>query len=181
MLIKNNQQNYGLIAIVLHWLIALVTFFLFGLGLWMVELGYYDAWYKQAFALHEGIGTLLFILLLMRIGWRWMNSTPESPSNHKQWEKTGSYWAHNFLNILLLIITVSGYLIVTSNGDALNVFNLFSITASLNGLSNQVDFVGDCHWLAAWILILLASIHALAALKHHFIDKDKTLKRMLGL
>ena len=181
MLIKNNQQHYGLIAIVLHWLIAIVTFGLFGLGLWMVELGYYDTWYKQAPTLHEGIGVLLFIFLLIRIVWRQINTIPEPLSNHKSWEIKGSYWAKHLLTAVLLMISISGYLIVTAKGEALAVFNLFSIPASLSDLSNQADLAGDFHSLMAWTLILLAVAHALAALKHHFIDKDKTLKRMLGL
>jgi cytochrome b561 len=180
-LLKNDQQHYGLITIVLHWLIAIVTFGLFALGLWMVELGYYDTWYKQAPTVHEGLGVLLFIFLLIRIIWRQVNVRPKPPSNHKSWEKTGAHWAHNLLNALLLIISVSGYLIVTAKGDALHVFNLFTLPASLTGFANQPDLAGDVHWLVAWVLILLAGVHALASLKHHFFDKDNSLKRMLGL
>ena len=181
MLIKNDQHNYGLVAIALHWLIAIVTFALFGLGLWMVELGYYDEWYLQAPSLHEGLGILLFIILLIRIVWRWINARPESPSNHKKWERIGSHLAHELLNLLLLIVSVSGYLIVTAKGEALNVFDLFSVPATLSGFSNQADLAGDFHLLFAWGLIILAGAHALAALKHHFFDNDSTLKRMLGL
>lgn len=181
MLSKNNQQNYGLIAIILHWLIAVVTFGLFGLGLWMTDLGYYDTWYQKAPELHEGVGVLLFIFLLVRIMWRWVNVAPEPPCNHKQWEKTGAHLAHSLLNLLLLVIAISGYLIVTAKGEALTVFTLFSIPASLSEMTNQADLTGDIHLFVAWILVLMAGAHALAALKHHFIDKDKTLKRMLGL
>lgn len=177
--IKNNYQGYGLIAKLLHWSIAIITLLLFGLGLWMVELGYYDSWYQRAPRLHEGMGALVFLLLITRIIWRWINIQPEALVHH-QWEKVAAHVAHRLLNFLLLCITISGYLIVTAKGDALNVFNLINIPASVSGLANQADMAGDAHLLLAWGLILLVGVHALAALKHHFIDKDKTLSRMLG-
>lgn len=66
MKLNNNQLNYGLIAIVLHWLIALLTYGLFGLGLWMVSLGYYDAWYQKFYGRYSpnsrlNNNTLVFI------------------------------------------------------------------------------------------------------------------------
>ena len=178
---NNNQLNYSLITIVLHWLIALLTYGLFGLGLWMVSLGYSDSWYQQAPTLHEGFGVLLFILLLLRIGWMKNTITPQSLNSHKQWEKTGAYLTKALLNLLILVITMSGYLIVTATGDSLSVFSLFSIPASLSGLSNQADWAGEIHIVLSWVLIILSGGHVFAALKHHFVDKDSTLKRMLGL
>lgn len=181
MKLKNDQQNYGLVDMALHWLIAVLTYGLFGLGLWMVDLGYYDNWYQKAPTLHEGFGVLLFMFVLIKIRWKWNTTPPESLASHKQWEKTGAHLAQRLFNILLLVIAISGYLIVTAKGDSLNVFNLFSIPASLSGVSNQADLAGEIHWLLAWILVILSSVHVIAALKHHFIDKDKTLKRMLNL
>ena len=178
---ENDQQKYSLITIFLHWLIALVTFGLFGLGLWMVDLGYYDSWYQKAPTLHEGIGIFLFIFLLIRIVWRWISPPPEPISTLKKWEKTGSHIAHGLLNLLLLVITISGYLIITAKGEAVQVFDLFSVPASLSNISNQEDLAGEIHYSVAWSLIILTGIHALAALKHHFIDKDRTLRRILGL
>ena len=181
MLIKNNQQSYGLIAILLHWLIAIGTFGLFGLGLWMVELGYYDTWYQKAPGLHEGIGFFLFIILLIRIIWRWISPPPKPFSTLKTWEKAGSHFVHVLLNLLLLVITISGYLIITAKGEPVHIFDLFTVPASLSGISNQEDLAGEIHYFVAWGLIILAGVHALAALKHHFVDKDRTLRRMLGL
>ncbi len=178
---NNDQQNYGLITILLHWLIALVTFGLFGLGLWMTGLGYYDVWYQKAPKLHEGIGVFLFIFLIIRIAWLWINPPPKPISTLKQWEKTGSHVAHGLLNLLLLVITISGYLIITAKGEPVHVFDLFSVPASLSGISNQEDLAGEVHYFVAWGLIMLAGVHTLAALKHHFVDKDRTLRRMLGL
>ena len=181
MSLKNEHQNYGLIAIFLHWLIAIVTYGLFGLGLWMTDLGYYDSWYQKAPTIHEGIGIFLFFFLLIRIVWRWISPPPDPLSTLTVWEKRSSHFVHILLNLLLLVITISGYLIVTAKGEPIHVFDLFSIPASLSGIPNQEDLAGDIHLWLAWVVIILATLHALAALKHHFIEKDRTLKRMLSL
>lgn len=180
MILKNNQQKYGLIAVFLHWLIALSTFGLFGLGLWMIDLGYYDTWYQKGPILHEGIGAILFFLIIIRILWRHISPSPIADENHKKWEHISAKIAHIVLNVLLLAITVSGYLIVTAKGEALSVFGWFSLPATLSMGSKQADFSGDMHLWLAWSVIVLAAVHALGALKHHIIDKDRTLKRMFG-
>ncbi|TCT19400.1 cytochrome b561-like protein [Thiobaca trueperi] len=74
----------------------------------------------------------------------------------------------------------SGYLISTADGRSLDVFGLFSVPAILTGLPDQADLAGEVHLVLAIALVTLAAVHALAALKHHFIDRDATLLRMLG-
>ena len=70
MSLKNTEHSYGWISIALHWLIAIVVFGMFGLGLYMVELTYYDAWYKGSLDLHKGAGILLAIAVAGRFFWR---------------------------------------------------------------------------------------------------------------
>ncbi len=181
MILKNNQKKYGLIAIFLHWLIALATFGLFGLGIWMRELGYYDAWYQKGPTLHEGVGVFLFFCIVIRIVWRHISPPPMPEEHHKVWEKMGAKLAHILLNTLLLIIAISGYLIVTAKGEALSVFDWFSLPATLSKMSPQADMAGAVHLYLAWAVVIIAAVHALAAIKHHFVDKDRTLKRMLSL
>lgn len=74
---------------------------------------------------------------------------------------------------------ITGYLIVTAGGRGLDVFDWFVIPSVLeqDGLE---DIAGEVHEIIAFIIIGLAAFHALGALKHHFIDKDETLRRMLG-
>jgi cytochrome b561 len=75
---------------------------------------------------------------------------------------------------------LSGYLISTADGRPVDVFGIFTLPATLSGLPNQADTAGDLHLAMAIAVIVLAALHALAALKHHFIDRDRTLRRMLG-
>jgi cytochrome b561 len=74
----------------------------------------------------------------------------------------------------------SGYLISTADGRAVDVFDWFSIPATIHGYDNQEDIAGLVHLVLAISLISLVTLHAAAALKHHFIDRDRTLLRMSG-
>lgn len=179
-MIKNTTDTYGIVAIVIHWLFALAVFGLFGLGLYMVELTYYDPWYRGSLALHESVGMTLFGLLLVRVFWRVINVQP-TPEPGKTWEHAIANLAHRLLYLIPLLLMVSGYLIATADGRALAVFELFSVPALPTLMENQEDFFGEVHEILAWGLILLAGLHTLAALKHHFIEKNRTLKRMLGI
>jgi len=177
---KNNTTHFGLVAIALHWLMALTVFGLFGLGLWMTELDYYDSWYKQGPWWHKSIGILLFFTLLIRLFWRKLTPPPVALPSHKVWEIRLAHMAHLFLYLLLLAIMLSGYLISTADNRPIEVFGWFSIPATLTSIPNQEDVAGLLHLILASSIIGLVSLHAAAALKHHFIDRDRTLERIFG-
>jgi cytochrome b561 len=174
---RNTSDSYGYVSIVLHWLVAVVVFALFGLGLWMVELTYYDSWYNRAPAIHKSIGILLFGVMLLRLGWRLLNPQPQLYG--PPLERRGARVAHGLMYALLYALMLSGYLISTADGRAIEVFGWFSVPATLSGFENQEDIAGEIHELLAFALIALAILHSAAALKHHFFDRDATLVRML--
>jgi len=88
--------------------------------------------------------------------------------------------AHILLYILLFSILISGYLISTADGKGISLFGLTEIPALFSDGAAQADLAGNIHLWLAWSVVILSLLHGLAALKHHFIDKDATLKRMLG-
>ncbi len=177
---RNSPSRYGLVSMSLHWLVALIVFSLFGLGLWMVELDYYSEWYKRAPDLHKSIGLSLFALMLLRLLWRGISPPPAALVKHSRAVRLASKAAHGALYLGLFTLMFSGYLISTADGRGIEVFGLFEVPASLTSIPDQEDVAGLVHEYLAWGLIVLAGLHALAALKHHFIDRDATLWRMLG-
>jgi cytochrome b561 len=181
MRLRNDNNRYGLVAVGFHWLVAATVIGQFGLGLWMRSLGYYDAWYRLGPWWHKGIGVMLFAVVVLRLLWRWFNHRPAPLSSHRPYERLAAAVAHGLLYLLLLAVMVSGYLISTADGRGLEVFDWFTIPATLSGIDQQEDIAGTLHLYLAWSVIGLAALHALAALKHHFIDRDETLKRMLGI
>ena len=177
---KNTLSHYGWITISVHWLVAVTVIGLFSLGYWMVDLGYYDPWYKQGPDLHKSIGILLFIVMIIRVFWRYFQIKPESLNSHTSIEKKIGSIVHVFLYSALFVLMVSGYLISTADGRAIEVFELVSLASLGELFTDQEDLSGIVHKYLAYALMITVILHALAALKHHFIDKDNTLLRMLG-
>ena len=178
-MLRNTSTSYGLVSIAMHWLMAIVIFAMFGLGLWMVELGYYDSWYHDAPYIHKAIGMLLLFALIFRAGWRLTNTHPNLMG--EAWEQLVALIVQGMHYLLLFAISITGYLIPTAEGVGIDVFGLFTVPASFSFTKKEADLIGLIHLYVAWAVIGLAAAHAAAALKHHFIDKDITLLRMLGI
>lgn len=170
-------SQYNLIAKAIHWISALTIFALFTVGYWMVDLNYYSEWYKIAPHWHKSIGLILLILTIFRIVWKILTQTPEIEG--EDWEKVGAKLAHSIIYILLFSIFISGYMISTADGRGIDIFKWFTLPGFGSIIENQEDIAGQIHFFAAYSLIGLALVHAIAALKHHFINKDNTLKKML--
>ena len=177
---RNTTTTYGLLSIGMHWLVALLVFSLFGLGLWMVELDYYSSWRHTAPELHKGFGLCLLALMLLRLLWRFLSPPPAPLSSYSRLTRLGAKLGHGALYLGLFAVMLAGYLISTADGRGISEFGWFEVPASITGIPDQEDVAGAVHLYLAWALVVFASLHGLAALKHHFIDRDTTLLRMLG-
>jgi cytochrome b561 len=181
MQLLNTPQSYGAVSVWLHWVVALAVFALFGLGFWMVDLTYYDPWYRTGPDIHRSVGILLFVAVLARLAWRLLSPVPKALPTHQRWEVITAHLAHGLLYVLMLAAMISGYLISTADGSAIQVFELFQVPSVTGRLRGIEDTAGVVHYWSTWGLIGLAGVHALAALKHHVIDRDNTLRRMVGM
>ncbi|NNJ96898.1 MAG: cytochrome b [Gammaproteobacteria bacterium] len=179
--IRNTEQQYGLLAIFLHWLVALVVIGMFSLGVWMTGLTYYDEWYKRGPDIHKSIGILLFLVMLARVIWRILNVKPKHDPRVGSLQTRVAHGVHLLLYGLIFAMIISGYLISTADGRSVEVFGLFSVPATITGIANMEDVAGKVHWYLALLLVSLVALHTIAALKHHFIDRDRTLEKMLGV
>ncbi len=177
---RNSIEHYGLVAITLHWLVALTVLAMFGFGLWMTSLDYYHPWYHRAPYLHKGSGVILFGVMVVRLVWRLFNRQPEPLPSHTRFDRTAARWVHLLLYLLLFAVIITGYLISSADGRSIEVFGLVTIPASVTSIPRQEDIAGAVHLSLAIMLMALAVLHAAAALKHHFVDRDNTLRRMLG-
>ncbi|CAI8927064.1 MULTISPECIES: cytochrome b [Pseudomonas] len=180
MQLRNSSSRYGLVSIFLHWGVALAVFGLFGLGLWMMGLDYYSTWRKDAPDLHKSIGLVLLGVMLLRVLWRFVSPPPPAPASHGKLTRLASTAGHGLLYLGLFAVMIAGYLISTADGVGIPVFGLFEVPALVSNLPDQADVAGEIHFYLAWGLVIFAGLHGLAALKHHFIDRDATLIRMLG-
>ncbi|WP_148863495.1 cytochrome b [Marinobacter fonticola] len=177
----NDDRTFGWATIILHWLVAVAIFGLFGLGFYMVDLTYYDTWYRVAPHIHKSIGLLLLGVMVFRVALRLISPPPPTLPSHKAWEKLSGHIAHALLYIVTFVAIVSGYLIPTADGSGIDVFNWFTVPSVTGRQQGMEDIAGDVHYWSTWALVALAGVHALGAFKHHLIDRDETLRRMVGL
>ena len=127
-----------------------------------------------------GIGLIFFSLMIIRLIWRFKQMMPNHLASHSSLEVKAGKIIHSLLYLLIFIIMITGYLISTADGRGIEVFELITVPAFGAIIENQEDVAGLAHKWLAYFLITLATLHALAALKHHFIDKDNTLNRIIG-
>jgi cytochrome b561 len=173
------NKGYSWTSIVLHWLVAVMVIGLFASGFWMVDLSYYSSWYRTAPFWHKSVGVLLLALMLYRLLFRLVKGTAAPLSRHSKAIQRASHLTHLTLYGLVFLIICSGYLISTADGRPIEVFGWFDLPSAGELFAEQADRAGLVHKFAAYGLIALAVLHAAAAFKHHFFDKDDTLKRML--
>ena len=176
---RSGRDHYGLVAIGFHWSIAIAFVGLVGLGTWMVGLTYYDPWYNDSLARHKAIGIVVLALALAKFGWKLADRKPGFGPEVRAYERAGASATHWVLNALIVVLPVTGYLISTSEGAGIDVFGLFEVPAFFDVSTGIRDLAIDIHYYLAYGGIALVGIHAIAALKHTFIDKGSTLIRML--
>jgi cytochrome b561 len=146
----------------------------------MVTLSYYDGWYHRAPEIHKSIGVLLLLGLVARVVWRHISPTPPPLQSYSRLTRRGAALGHIALYSLLFATLLCGYLISTADGKPIDVFGWFNVPAIFAGAAGQADVAGRLHLWLAWTLVTFSLLHGLMALKHHFIDKDDTLKRITG-
>lgn len=173
------MEKYSITSRALHWVTGLLIIGLFALGLWMRSLGYYDPWYQPAPEYHKAFGILLAVLIFVRLCVRFLKPMPKPLKTHQKWEVNLAHGVHLLLYLGILTLLVSGYLISTADNRGIDIFGWFTVPAVMPAFENQEDVMGFIHEWVAYGLIALVVLHAAGALKHHFIDKDSTLKRMM--
>ena len=174
-----NIQKYSLPMRLIHWLVTVVIVGLFASGIWMVELDYYSDWYQSAPELHMLVGFILLAMMLLRIVWRIRQPKLPPVPELKRYELIAAHVMHILLYLLTFVILFSGILIAIAGDETVSILGLFDLPNIGSFFARQQDVSGEVHFWAAWFVMIFASVHALAALKHHFINKDVTLRRML--
>jgi cytochrome b561 len=178
-MLKDSTSGYGLVTIMLHWVCAPLVIFLFGLGVYMRGLDYYSPWYHRGPEIHIALGLLLFALMLLRLLWRNSNKDPSALPTISKSNLLAAKVVKILLYVGVFVICISGYFITTAEGVGASFFELFAVPASLELSASNVDLMGAIHKYCAWGLMAVVSLHAAAALFHHFFKRDKTLVRML--
>lgn len=179
---SGTPTRYGTVAMTLHWLIGLSIIGLLIVGTYMHDLPNTDPNKFALYQLHKSFGISVLTLTVIRIVWRLMNPVPPLPAGMPAWQRWGAHFSHVGLYVLMLAIPLSGWAMVSSS--TLGIPTLLFGAVELPNLPVAADhdtheFFEGAHELLGNLMILLLLLHVAAALKHHFVDRDTVLRRML--
>ena len=180
------SSRYTAVAIGLHWLIAALIVGLFAVGLYMhnLPLSHPDKfWLYQT---HKSFGITVLLLSLVRLGWRLTHPAPRLPENMAAWERALARGTHVAFYILIIAIPLAGWAMVSAS-----VFNIetklfgvvpwphLPVLSTLENKKPVEEALKEVHEYLAFAAIGLLVLHAAAALKHHFVNRDDVLTRMI--
>ena len=171
-------HRYTGVAIALHWLIAFAILGTFLLGQYMTNLQLSPAKLKL-YSYHKWIGVTIFLLVLARIAWRLAHRPPPPPASMPAWQHSAASIAHFFLYALTLTIPVSGWLMSSASGFQVVYLGLIPIPDLLAKSKDAAQELKQLHEALNWLMVLVVAIHVAAAIKHHLMDRDDVLRRML--
>lgn len=177
--LKNTKQSYGLISQFFHWTMAVFVLGLLSLGYFMTGLEYSPD-KITLYGLHKSFGFLILFLFFLRLIHKISQPIPAALSTHKNWEITLSKIIHISLYFCLLAMPLSGWLMSSAGDFPASFFGIemFDLSAKDEELFKRMRIA---HTILSYLLITCLSLHMAGAFKHHFIDKDQTLLRMIGL
>ena len=172
------NTHYTAVAKSLHWLTALLILGMLALGFYMTDLPLspdklqYYAWHKWA-------GVSVFLLVWLRLAWRLMFPPPALPAGLSSAMALAAHAGHWALYALMVVIPLTGWLMSSAKGFQTVWFGVLPLPDLLAKDKALGDQLAQLHWALNVGLLLLIAGHAAAALWHHLVHKDDTLRRML--
>ena len=179
-------SHYTLVAIILHWVMALGILALAGIGLAMAHLKLDPLKLFQLYQLHKSIGITILLAAIFRLAWRFTNRPPALPSSMTRIARKAAEGSHFLLYFFLIALPLTGWALVSAS--VLDIPTVLygvvpwphlPILSTLDNKKPVEDALKLVHAYGAWALIALVAAHAGAALHHHFIVKDDVLRRIL--
>jgi cytochrome b561 len=178
MTFRNTTARWGYLAQLFHWVIValIITQFVLisieqDLPLGMQKLA--------VLARHKSVGITVLALAALRLVWRVLNPTPLLPNTLKPYERVLAKITHVLLYVLLFAMPITGWIMSSARNFPVSWFNLVQLPDFVAPSRPLYEAMHDTHEILAWVLVATATLHVLAALKHHFVLKDDTLRRML--
>jgi cytochrome b561 len=181
-MLRNTETGYGLVAIVFHWMIALLFAGQVALGIFMTRLADEEPTKFGLYQWHKSFGLLILLLALVRLAWRLINPAPDLPQGMRDWEQRAARLAHVFLYAAILLVPVTGWAFVSSSPLGIPTFAFYLVVVP--HLPVPVSDVAEAvlqrvHTSLALLSAAVAVLHVAAALRHHFVLKDAVLQRMI--
>lgn len=179
MALKNTTERWGWLAQTLHWAMALLIIEQLTTGRIMAWLGPGEAQDALFYATHEPIGVLVLLLLIPRLIWRAINPTPTLPEAMPPWQTRASHISHWGLYLAIAVMIGSAWLMSSYANFPVSPNAPWSLPNFSEYNTDIARRSYNVHVWTGWTIVTLVSVHIIAAIKHHIIDKDTVLRRML--
>ncbi len=171
-------STYTRPAIALHWLVALIILASFPLGLYMADLALSPTKLKL-YSYHKWAGVTVFFLAVLRVLWRMRHAPPALPTSMPAWQRNFAAATHALLYLLILAIPLSGWMMSSALGFKTVYFGVLPLPDLLAKNKELGELLKLVHVTLNYTMAALVAVHVGAALKHHFVDRDDILARML--
>ncbi len=172
------SPHYTRTAITLHWLIALLICAAFPLGLYMHDLPL-SPHKLRMYSYHKWIGVTVFLFAVVRLSWRISHRPPALPDSMANWEKSAAHAMHFALYALIFLAPLSGWLMSSAKGFQTVWFGMLPLPDLVGKDKELGNTLQEVHEALNFLMLGLVLAHAGAALKHHVIERDDVLARML--
>jgi cytochrome b561 len=174
----NAATRYSAAAQWLHWLVAALIVVQFSLA-WSADDLPLGAKKLGLLAWHKSVGMTVLMLAVLRLLWRLTHEPPPLPADMSRLERTLARVSHAVLYALIFIMPITGWMMSSAKNYAVSWFKLFTFPNLVGPNERAFELLRDTHDTLSDVLLVVASLHLAAALKHHFWDKDDVLRRML--
>ena len=174
----NQTHTYTAVAKLLHWGMAVLILGLLALGFVMTDMPLSPE-KLQYYSWHKWAGVTVFVLVWLRLLWRITHPAPAYPSSMSPLVRGMAHAGHAALYGLMIIIPLSGWLLSSAKGVQTVWFGVLPLPDLLEKDKALGHLLHEVHEALNFLLLFLLAGHVVAALKHHWIDKDDILKRML--
>ena len=172
------NKRYTTFAIALHWMVAALIFCAFPIGLYMSDLKL-SPLKLQLFSYHKWLGVTVFLIVMIRIVWRATHTPPALPDSIAAWQQRAAHGLHHLLYVLMFAIPVTGWLMSSAKGVPTVYLGWIPLPDLLEKDKELGHLLENIHATLNYLMLALLVLHVAAALKHHFIERDDTLARML--
>ena len=179
--IENSTDRYGVIAALFHWAMAVLIIGLAAVGLIMTSLpdAGFDTKKITLILYHKQFGLLVLLLVALRWGWRLGNVIPQLVEHLPDWQKIAARFVHLCFYGLMVALPITGWLMSSAAGIPVSFFEVFTLPDLVSRDDDLFRQLVEIHKWLGYAMVLLICIHIGAALRHHFIYRDNTLRRML--
>lgn len=175
------RNRYSTVSLSLHWITAaLVVAQVVLVMAYEANEGSPGTLPRELINLHKSVGVSILLLSLVRLGWRLTNPVIPLPESTPRWQRLTARTTHVLFYVILIGLPLGGWAAVSAAGRPFEWFGLFNWP--LLPLPRDRDMAGlvmEVHEIVGKLLIALVVLHVVGALKHHFIDRDNVLHRML--